>query len=336
MSSVGDPGMKVIGLEEHLATRDLFAAWRRFGTQDLVMQLTEEVAEPLMDLGEGRLRAMNEAGIDTAVLSVTTPGLQQLPPSEALALQAPTNDIIADAVQRHPDRFQGFATLATSSPSLAARELERCIVDLGLQGVMLHTLTGRDFLDAPRYRAIFEVANHYRAPVYLHPSPPAAAVKVTYYGGLGDTVGGVLGTGAPGWHFQTGIALLRLILSGLFDRFPNLRIILGHWGEMVLFYLDRIALLDGFASLERPLKDYFQTNVFITPGGVASHRYLRWAIEVVGIDRIMHASDYPFNSAQGFAARDFLTTAPLSRGDQQKAAHGNWNTILQQIKRDKI
>jgi uncharacterized protein len=305
--------MNVVGLEEHIATADLFAAWRRFGTQDLVMQLTERVAEPLMDLGEGRLRAMDEAGIDTAVLSVTTPGLQQLPPSEALALQAPTNDIIADAVRRHPDRFQGFATLATSTPAAAARELERCIVDLGLHGVMLHSLAGSEFLDAPRYCGIFEAADYYHAPVYLHPSQPPAAVEATYYHNLGEAIGGVLGTGAPGWHYQTGIALLRLILSGLFDRFPNLQIIVGHWGEMVLFYLDRIALLDSFSSLDRPLNDYFRTNVFITPGGIASHRYLRWAVEVVGIDRIMHASDYPFNSAQDFSARDFLVTGPPQR-----------------------
>ncbi|MET0476251.1 MAG: amidohydrolase family protein [Mycobacterium sp.] len=325
--------MKVIALEEHIATADLFAAWRRFATRDMAMQLTERVAEPLMDLGEGRLRAMDEAGIDTAVLSVTTPGLQQLPASKALALQAPTNDVIADAVRRHPDRFHGFATLATSSPEMAARELERSIVDLGLDGVMLHSMAGADFLDAPRYRDIFEAADHCRAPIYLHPSSPPADVAAAYYRGLGDPIGGVLGTGAPGWHYQTGVAVLRLILSGLFDRFPNLQVIVGHWGEMVLFYLDRIVLLDGFSRLDRPLREYFRTNVFITPGGVASHRYLRWAVEVVGVDRIMHASDYPFNSAQDFAARDFITTAPLSDDDRRKVASENWNTVLQQVRR---
>lgn len=325
--------MNVVGLEEHIATADLFAAWRRLGPHDVAMQMTERAAEPLMDLGEARLRAMDEAGVDVAVLSVTTPGLQQLPASEALALQAPTNDVIADAVRRHPDRFHGFATLATSSPGAAARELERCIVDLGMHGTMLHSLAGDDFLDAPRYREIFEAAHHYRAPIYLHPSSPPATVGTTYYGGLGDAVGGMLGTGAPGWHYQTGIALLRLILSGLFDRLPNLQVIVGHWGEMVLFYLDRIAVLDGFSRLDRPLEDYFRTNVFVTPGGIASHRYLRWAVDVVGVDRIMHASDYPFNSARDFAARDFLAAAPLSGDDQRKVASENWNTVLRQIRR---
>lgn len=325
--------MNVVGLEEHIATADLFAAWRRHGARDLAMQLTERVAQPLMDLGEGRLTAMDTAGIDTAVLSITTPGLQQLPPAEALALQAPTNDVIADAVGRHPDRFQGFATLATSSPDRAAREVERCIVDLGLHGVMLHSLGGSDFLDARRYWGIFEAAAYYGAPLYLHPSSPPSAVAGTYYRGLGDAVGGLLQTGAPGWHYQTGIALLRLILAGLFDRYPDLHVIVGHWGEMVLFYLDRLALLDGFASLDRPLRDYFRSNVFITPGGIASHQYLRWAVEVVGVDRIMHATDYPFNGPTDFSARDFLTAAALGADDQRKISSENWNTVLRQIRR---
>lgn len=161
----------------------------------------------------------------------------------------------------------------------------------------------------------------------------AAAVSAAYYQGLGEIVDGVLGTGAPGWHYQTGIALLRLILSGLFDRFPNLQIIIGHWGEVVLFYLDRIAILDDFAGLERPLIDYFRSNVFITPGGIASHRYLRWSTEVVGIDRIMHATDYPFNSAHDFAARDFLTTAALDDDDREKVAFRNWENVLNGIRR---
>lgn len=325
--------MKIVGLEEHMATADLFAAWRRHGGEGLTTHMTERAAAPLVDLGEGRLRDMDQAGIDTAVLSVTTPGLQQFPEAEAVALQAPTNDVIADAVRRHPDRFQGFATLATSSPAAAAGELGRCIADLGLHGVMLHTMAGNDFLDDKRYWDIFEAADHHRAPVYLHPSRPAAAVDTTYYRGLGDSVDGILGTGASGWHYQTGIALLRLILAGVFDRFPNLRIILGHWGEMVLFYLDRIAVLDRFAGLQRPLIDYFHTNVYVTPGGIASHRYLRWAIEVVGVDRVMHASDYPFNSPQDFAARDFVTTAPLERDDQKKIAYRNWDNVIGHIQR---
>ena len=292
-----------------------------------------EAAGMARGLGEGRLQAMDEAGVDIAVLSVIPPGLQQLAPSEAVALQAPTNDIIADAVGRHPDRFQGFATLATSSPAAAAREVDRAIVDLGLNGVMLHTLSGSDFLDHSRYWDIFEAAHHHRAPIYLHPSSPAAAVSAAYYHGLGEIVETVLGTGAPGWHYQTGIALLRMILSGLFDRFPNLQIIVGHWGEVVLFYLDRIAILDDFAGLERPLIDYFRSNVFITPSGIASHRYLRWSAEVVGTDRIMHATDYPFNSAHDFAARDFLTTAALDDDDREKIAFRNWENVLDGIRR---
>ncbi|MDQ2740127.1 MAG: amidohydrolase family protein, partial [Actinomycetota bacterium] len=289
--------MKVVGLEEHVATEDIFAAWRKHDPtmfDEPLMQWTVsgELGSALCDVGESRLRDMDVAGVDTAVLSVTTPGLQNLPAREAVALQGPTNDMIADAVRQHPDRFQGFAALATPSPGDAARELERAVVDLGFNGAMLHTLSGGEFLDESRYWEIFEVAEHHRVPLYLHPSVPAPAVADAYYRGFGT-----LGTGALGWHYQTGVGIMRMILSGVFDRFPDLQLIAGHWGEVVLFFLDRAALLDKNSKLELPVAEYFRRNIYVTPGGVASQRYMGWAKEVVGADRIMHATDYPFVKA---------------------------------------
>lgn len=323
---------RVIGLEEHMATPDVFAAWRKHDPEltEPVMRWTVSgnVAGPLLDLGAGRLRDMDIAGVDQAILSLTSPGLQNLPRSEAVALQGPTNDVIAAAVARHPDRFRGFATLATPDPASAAAEVDRAVSTLGLDGVLLHTLSGDEFHDLPKYWDIFAAAEQHRVPIYLHPSlPPTAAVEA-YYDGFG-----LLGTGAPGWHYQTGIGVLRMIIAGVFDRFPALQVVIGHWGEMVLFFLDRIQLLTGAQRLQRPLVEYFQNNVHITPGGIASHRYLRWAIEVVGADRIMHATDYPFNSAIDFAARDFLDTADIGDADRQKIASGNWERIVGGIRR---
>ncbi|MET0454144.1 MAG: amidohydrolase family protein [Mycobacterium sp.] len=325
--------LKIIGLEEHLSTEDVFAAWRRHDPHlldDPVMRWSVEgnVAAPLTDLGEGRLRAMDIAGVDVAVLSLTTPGLQNLPAPEAVALQAPTNDVIADAVRRKPDRFQGWATLATSSPAAAAAELGRAVTELGLNGAMLHSRSGDEFLDAPRYWDIFEAAEHHRTPLYLHPSIPLGAVNDAYYHGFG-----MLGTGAIGWHYQTGIVLMRMILAGVFDRFPDLQIIVGHWGEVVLFFLDRAAILDDGAQLQRPLLDYFRRNVSVTPGGIASHRYLSWAIEVLGVDRIMHGTDYPFNGPHEFAARDFLVHARLGEGDREKIGSTTWEQLTAGIRR---
>ena len=333
------PGrLKIIGLEEHVATRDVLAAWRDQGPlmEDMTMRwsVAGPTAAALTDLGEGRIQAMDDAGVDVAVLSLTTPGLQALPTRQAVALQGPTNDIIADAVRRHPDRFQGFATLATPDPAAAARELHRAMTDLGLNGVMLHARSGDHLIDEQQFWDIFEVAAHHRAPVYLHPGITLPSVDAAYYAGFEDRVGGLLKSGAPGWHYQTGIVLLRLILSGIFDRFPDLQVILGHWGEMVLFYLDRIGVLDHGSTLQRPVAEYFTTNVHITSGGIPSHRYLRWAAEVVGADRLMHATDYPYNNQKGGQfARTFLDSSSLDQHDRQAVASGNWERIVAGIQR---
>lgn len=308
----------------------MFAAWRKNDPtlDEPVMRWTVSgnVAGPLLDLGHERLRDMDIAGVDLAVLSLTSPGLQNLPVDEAVALQGPTNDVIAQAVRQHPDRFRGFATLATPDPAAAAAEVERAVSKLGLDGILLHTLSGDEFHDLPKYWDIFAAAEAHRVPIYLHPSLPASGAFDAYYDGFG-----LLGTGAPGWHYQTGIAVLRMIIAGVFDRFPGLQVIIGHWGEMVLFFLDRIQLLTGAAKLQRPLVEYFQNNVHITPGGIASHRYLNWAIEVIGADRIMHATDYPFNSATDFAARDFLDTAALTDTDRRQIASDNWERLVSRI-----
>jgi uncharacterized protein len=323
---------RIIGLEEHMATPEVFAAWRKQDPDlaEPVMRWTVsgDVASPLLDLGAGRLRDMDTAGVDQAVLSLTSPGLQNLPRSEAVALQAPTNDVIAAAVARHPDRFRGFATLATPDPAAAAAEVERAVSKLELDGVLLHTLSDGEFHDLPKYWDVFAAAEQHRAPIYLHPILPPTAASEAYYDGFG-----LLGTGAPGWHYQTGIGVLRMIIAGVFDRFPNLQVVIGHWGEMILFFLDRIQLLTEAQHLQRPLVEYFQNNVHVTPGGIASHRYLRWAMEVVGADRIMHATDYPFNSATDFAARNFIDTADLSDTDRSKMGSENWERLVTGIRR---
>jgi uncharacterized protein len=321
-----------------MATPDILEAWRRHGPlmEDMTMKwsVNGDTAASLTDLGERRLHAMDEAGIDVAVLSLTTPGLQGFAAPEAVALQGPSNDVIADAIRRHPDRFQGFATLATPDPAAAVRELERTITQLGFNGVMLHARSGDHFVDEPQYWGIFEAAEYHRIPIYLHPGITLNTVSAAYYSGFGHLTDGLLRSGAPGWHYQTGMVLLRLILSGLFDRFPDLQIILGHWGEMVLFYLDRIAVLDRGSKLARPIAEYFRTNVLITSSGIASQRYLRWSMEVVGPDRILHATDYPYNSAAGdHFARTFLTEAPISGADRDSIGFRNWERIVDKIRR---
>ncbi|MDJ0396109.1 amidohydrolase family protein [Rhodococcus sp. G-MC3] len=142
--------------------------------------------------------------------------------------------------------------------------------------------------------------------MYLHPSLPPDSVDEAYYKGFG-----LLGTGAQVRHYQTSVGLLRIILSGVFDRFPHQQVIVGHWGE--------------------PMIEYFRSNIYITPGGIAGHRYLGWAIDVVGPDRIMHATDYPFNGERDFAARDFLAEADISDDVCNKISFQNWEQLVKGI-----
>ena len=276
---------------------------------------------------------MNEVGVDVQVLSLTTPGLHDLPAEQAVDLQRASNDLIAATVCSQPDRFQGFATLATPAPRQAARELERAVTELGLNGAMLFGRTGDRNLDHADFWPILEMAASLHAPLYIHPQTPPLNVRAAYYDGFGAEVSGALATHGIGWHYEAGIQLLRLILAGVFDRLPYLQIIVGHWGEVVLFYLDRIDQLAAAAKLQRKPSEYVRSNVLITPGGIFSQRYLRWTIEVVGADRILFATDYPFVPVKPGGARRFLDEANLSLTEREGIASGNWDRICAGIRR---
>ena len=329
--------MRIIGLEEHFATREVIDAWLAgdSGRSDPAMGASThgEPAARLLDLAQDRLAAMDEAGVDVQVLSLTTPGLHDLPAEQAVDLQRATNNLIAATVRSRPDRFQGFATLATPAPRQAARELERAVTELGLNGAMLFGRTGDRNLDHPDFWPILEMAASLRAPLYIHPQTPPSSVRAAYYDGFGAEVSGALATHGIGWHYEAGIQLLRLILAGVFDRLPDLQIIVGHWGEVVLFYLDRIDQLAADAKLQRKPSEYVRSNVLITPGGIFSQRYLRWTIEAVGADRILFATDYPFVPVEPGGARRFLDEADLGLTEREGLASGNWDRICAGIRR---
>ena len=329
--------MKIIDLENHFVTPDVISAWRGLDPQwqDVAIKSSAEgeSGRRLAELGGERLAAMDEAGVDVQVISLHAPGVQNLAPDAAVALQTASNDLLADAVHARPDRFQGLATLATPAPTEAARELERAVSRLGLNGAMLFGRTRERNLDHPDFWPIFEAAAALKAPLYLHPQSPPPAVRAAYYGGINDTLDSAFATHGIGWHYETGVQLLRLILAGVFDRFPDLRVIVGHWGEVVLFYLERIDQLARAAKLERPIPDYVRSNLLITPSGIFSHRYLRWAIEVIGVERILFSTDYPFVPARNGAARRFLEEADLSDADREKIASGNWERLCAGIRR---
>lgn len=329
--------MRIIGLEEHFVTPDVLAAWHALDKrwQDPGLQHHErgEIGGRLADLAERRIADMDETGMDVQVLSLTAPGVQSLEPGDAVTLQRASNDLIAAAIRRWPDRFQGFATLATPDPHAAAAELRRAVTELGLHGGMLFGRTRDRNLDHPDNWPIFEQAAALQAPLYIHPQAPVPAVREALYGGFGEDVDAALSTFGLGWHYETGVQILRLVLSGVFDRYPDLQLITGHWGEVVLFYLERIDGLARVTKLERPVSDYFKRNVSVTPSGMWSQRYLRWALETLGPERILFSSDYPYRFTPAGGARRFLEEADLSEIDREAIAHGNWQRLVDGIRR---
>ena len=233
------PAMKIIALEEHFSTPAIGEANAALppDQRDASLSLArDQVNALLLDLGENRLRAMDAAGVDVAVLSVTTPATQSLPGAEAVRLARAANDTLARAVAAHPDRYLGFATLPTPDPREAAREFERCVRELGFRGAMVNGRTGEKYLDHADFLPLLEVAANWQVPVYLHPQSPPLAVRQAYYAGFGEPVDAVFATFGWGWHMETAINALRLILSGVFDRLPTLQIVLGHWGELIPFF----------------------------------------------------------------------------------------------------
>jgi predicted TIM-barrel fold metal-dependent hydrolase len=328
--------VKTIGLEEHFVTNDVQQAWSRLEPQwqnPPGLNARGDLAQRLADLDAERFAAMEDSGLDVQVLSLTSPGVQNVSASDAVALQTASNDLVADAVRAHPDRLQGFATLATTDPVKAAGELERAVTTLGLNGALIFPRSREHRLDERAFWPIFEAAAALKAPLYLHPQVPPPPVRDAYYSGFDDTVDAGLATYGIGWHYDVGVALLRLILAGVFDEFPDLQVIVGHWGETVLFYLDRVDNLAAAAQRERPISDYFRTNVLVTPSGIFSQRYLRWAIEVIGVDRILYSTDYPYRIAPDGGARRFLQDADLSEDDRESIASTNWDRIVAGIRR---
>ena len=329
--------MRIIGLEEHFVTSDVLAAWHALDPrwQDPGLQHHErgEIGERLVNLSERRMADMDETGMDVQVLSLTAPGVQSLEAGPAVALQKASNDLIAATVRYRPDRFQGVATLATPDPRAAAAELRRAVTELGLSGAMLFGRTRDRNLDHADNWPIFEAAAALRAPLYIHPQAPVPAVSDALYSGFGEDVDAAFATFGLGWHYETGVQILRMVLAGVFDHFPDLQLITGHWGEVVLFYLERIDGLARVTKLKRPVSEYFRRHVFVTPSGMWSERYLRWALEVLGPECILFSSDYPYRFTPGGEARRFLEAAALSDADRAAIAHGNWERLAAGIRR---
>jgi len=331
--------LRITALEEHVALPGVLDAWTRAGVPR-IPQLgygDEPFARRLRDVGEGRIADMDDQGVDVAVLSLASPGVQNLTAADAVAVAREANDALAEVVATHPDRFQAFATIPTPDPEAAAAELERAVTRLGFPGAMLYGRTGDKPADAPKFDDLYATAARLGVPLHFHPQTPVQPVLDAYYSGLGP-VGMGLATAGLGWYYDLGVQYLRMIFSGVFDRHPDLQVIAGHWGELVLFYLDHTGIMAHNARLDRPLADYFRQNFWIAGSGTVSERYLRWTAEVVGTERMVYSTDYPYTfgtrpggfpflDTSGGVARSFLEQAPFTDAEKIAIGSGNWDRL---------
>jgi predicted TIM-barrel fold metal-dependent hydrolase len=315
--------MRYIAIEEHFFPDDVGIG------PSPVPQLKGQNHDRMSDWDAGRLADMDAGGIDMQVLSMPAWRIHDMEDGdEALRLCKKTNDTAHGAVTAHPDRFAAFAMVPTSQPDAAADELERAVSTLGFKGAMIPGHVRGRFLDDQFFWPIFERAEALDVPIYLTVKSPPEAVMQAYYSGFEPEVSHALAWAGWGWHCEAGLHSLRLILGGLFDRYPKLQIIIGHMGEYIPFGLDRIDwFMSGTAKhLERSVADYYRENFYINTSGWFSVPALQCALAAVGADRIMFAIDYPFaDNAEG---RAFLETAPISPADREKIAHGNAERLL--------
>jgi predicted TIM-barrel fold metal-dependent hydrolase len=323
MSQLGNrKTMRTITLEEHYAS----PAFMEGPGRDL--KGYAELVEQLCDLDDRRVADMDAAGIDVQVLSLTSPGVEQLDATEAVALARESNDWLADAVRRHPSRFAGFAALPTAAPDTAADELERMVREHGFKGALINGHTRGRYLDDKFFWPILERAEALHVPLYLHPTPPPRPVLEAYYAGFAPEVTARLATGAWGWHIETATHVLRLILGGALDRYPSLQLVIGHMGEALPFMLPRIdfTLPTDVTKLDRPIGAYLRENLHYTFGGFNWTQTFLDLLLQVGVDRIMFSADYPYRSMVW--ARTFLHQLPVSTADRDRIAHGNAERLL--------
>jgi len=301
--------MRVITLEEHFATplfldgpgQELKKAAGKFEGRAM------KLIEPLCDIGDKRLAAMDAAGVDFQMLALTSPGTEQLDAGDAVALARESNDAVAEAVKKHPKRFGGFAALPTMMPEKATAELEQRVRSGAFKGAVINGHVRGRYLDDKFFWPILECAETLNAPIHIHPTNPPQPVFDAYYAGFSPL---------------TAVHVIRLILGGAFDRFPKLQLVIGHLGEGLMSLFPRLDnMTPAMTKLQRPITSYLRENVHYTVSGFNfPTTFLNLLLEV-GVPRIMFSADHPYQSMT--LARAFLEQLPVSAADRARIAHGN-------------
>jgi predicted TIM-barrel fold metal-dependent hydrolase len=310
----------VIAIEEHYWDSELAAYYK-------TVERNPEVVKRLYDFGELRIKEMDEAGVDIQVLSQGAPSLQNVAADVAVDMAHRVNDRLAAVVAEKPDRFAAFAALPTADPAAAADELARTVEKHGFKGAMIHGTANGMFLDDKRFWPIFERAQQLDVPIYLHPSIPMQVVMDAYYNDYVKEFPMVI-RAAWGFTVETATQAIRLVLSGIFDKYPDLKIVLGHLGETLPFLLWRID-----QSLSRPgagrrlsFRDEFSNHFYVTTSGNFSVPALLCCVQELGVDRILFAVDWPFVANP--LGTTWMESVPLCAEDKIKILSGNAQRLL--------
>ena len=317
--------MKKIALEEHFVTPELVA----YGTSTSTIAQPgawKEASRRLLDFTDERLPEMDRCGLDMQVLSLNSPGIQaEKDPASAVEKAQALNDFLAGVMRERPTRFSGFAALPLQDPKAAADELSRAVEQLGMRGGLVNAHTNGKYLDDPELRVVWERASALDVPLYLHPANGVDTAHVL--SGHPELQGPMWS-----WGVDTATHALRLVFAGVFDEFPNAKLLLGHMGEGLPFVLWRLDSRWGFHNHHgielargKP-SEYLRHNLWITTSGVCSPAPLMCAVQALGADRILFGTDYPFETIR--EACEFLDAAPVSEFDREKISFRNAESLL--------
>jgi 2,3-dihydroxybenzoate decarboxylase len=289
----------------------------------------QHIIRCLTDMDQLRIQHMDECGIDKQVLALTSPGVQVMEKADAVAYAKVANDFLADAIRRHPTRFVGMLTVAPQDPQAAAKEIERGVNKLGIHSVVINSHTQGEYLSDPKFWDIFAAAEAHDTPIYLHPnSLPKNMLQPFQECGLDGAI--------YGFGVETGLHAMRIITAGVFDHFPKLKMIIGHMGEALPYWMYRLDYMhratvasqryDSMKPIQKKPSDYLRENFYITNSGVAWEPAIKFAQQVVGVDRVLYAMDYPYqHQVDEVIAMDNMS---MSAEDKKKFFQTNAETVF--------
>jgi len=318
-----------IAAEETFTIPEVLAAFRELVAREPDRSpphsviIEQEMADALVDLGDGRIEAMDKARIDKQILAIWSPGVQVFGASQGTELARLTNDRLVEAIKRYPDRFAGLATIAPQNPDAAAQEIERAVGGLGLNGVLINSHTNDEFLDQQKYWPILEAAEALQTPIYLHPRIPPTQM----YNALTDYT---MYSALWGFGLESSTHVVRLLMSGVFQEFPRLKFVLGHMGEGVPFWLSRLDVIStsrpGMPATERRPSEYFMDNFVVVTSGMFWDPLLLFCHSVLGPERILFGVDYPF--APSAVATRWMDAVPLPDADKRMIYQENAERVF--------